>query len=132
MLTWAFDELGVACAVLDPQLAIVEATPMADVLTDGALVRGVSIVKALCGDAPQRPIAEALAAGRSASGAIVRPDRDGAMRTLEVRASPMQRDGRRVGWLVLFARPDERGAEADTPVLFHGMWTRDPGMKRIF
>jgi len=132
LLTWAFDELGVACAVLDPQLAIVEATPMADVLTNGALVRGVSIVKALCGDAPQRPIAEALAAGRSASGAIVRPDRDGAMRTLEVRASPMQRDGQRVGWLVLFARPDELGAEADAPVLFHGMWTRDPGMKRIF
>ncbi|HEY0988743.1 MAG TPA: sigma 54-interacting transcriptional regulator [Kofleriaceae bacterium] len=132
LLTFAFEELGVACAVLDPQLVIVEATPMADALTDGALVRGVSIVKALCGDAPQRPIAEALAAGRSASGAIVRPDRDGAMRTLEVRASPMQRDGRRVGWLVLFARPDERGAEADAPVLFHGMWTRDPGMKRIF
>jgi transcriptional regulator with PAS, ATPase and Fis domain len=132
LLTWALEELGAACAVLDPQLVIVEATPAADALTDGALVRGASIVKALCGDAPQRPIAEALAAGRSASGAIVRPDRDGVMRTLEVRASPISRDGQRVGWLVLFARPDERGAEADAPVLFHGMWTRDPGMKRIF
>jgi transcriptional regulator with PAS, ATPase and Fis domain len=118
--------------VLDPQLAVVEATPVADDLTHGALVRGVSIVKSLCGDAPHRPIAEALAAGKAASGAIVRPDPHGVMRTLEVRASPMQRDGRRVGWLVLFSRPDERGAEADAPVLFHGMWTRDPGMKRIF
>ena len=132
LLSWALEELGVACAVLDPQLAIVEATPVADALTDGALVRGVSIVKALCGDALQRPIAEALAAGKAVSGAIVRPDPHGMMRTLEVRASPMQRDGRRVGWLVMFSRPDERGVEADAPVMFHGMWTRDPGMKRAF
>lgn len=132
LLASALEELGAACAVLDPQLAIVEATPTADALTEGALVRGVSIVKALCGDAPQRPIAEALAAGKSASGAIVRPDAAGVMRTLEVRASPMQRGGTRIGWLVLFARPGEIGTEADAPVEFHGMWTRDPGMKRIF
>jgi transcriptional regulator with PAS, ATPase and Fis domain len=132
LLTWALEDLGIACAVLDPQLAIVEATPSADTLTDGSLTRGVSIVKAMCGDAPQRPIAEALAAGKPASGAIVRPGPDGVMRTLEVQASPIQRDGRRVGWLVRFSRPDEYGAEADAPVLFHGMWTRDPGMKRIF
>ena len=119
-------------AVLDAQLAIVDATPGADALTHGDLVRGISIVKALCGDAPQRPIAEALAAGRAVSGAIVRPDPDGVMRTLEVRASPITREGQRLGWIVTFSRPDELGAEADAPVLFHGMWTRDPGMKRIF
>ena len=71
--------LGVACAVLDPQLAIVEATPEADRLTSGALTRGLSIVKALCGDSLERPIAQALAAGRPASGAIVRPDATGAL-----------------------------------------------------
>ena len=70
------------------------ATPAADAMTGGALARGVSIVKALCGDAPERPIAEALAAGRPANGAIVRAGPDGVMRTLEVCASPMQRDGR--------------------------------------
>jgi transcriptional regulator with PAS, ATPase and Fis domain len=132
LLTWALEELGGACTVLDAQLAVVEATPVADALTGGALVRGVSIVKTLCGDAPQRPIAEALAAGKAVSGAIVRPDPQGVMRMLEVSASPMQRDGRRVGWLVRFSRSDERGVEADAPVLFHGLWTRDPGMKRIF
>ncbi|HEY5928250.1 MAG TPA: sigma 54-interacting transcriptional regulator [Kofleriaceae bacterium] len=132
LLTLAIEDLGVAGAVLDAQLAIVEATPSADVLTDGALVRGMSLVKAMCGDAPQRPIAEALAAGRSVSGAIVKPDVTGVMRTLEVRASPIQRAGERVGWLVLFSRPDELGVGADAPILFHGMWTRDPGMKQIF
>jgi transcriptional regulator with PAS, ATPase and Fis domain len=132
LLTWAIEDLGAACAVLDADLVIVEATPSADALTSGALVRGTSLVKALCGDAPQRPIAEALAAGRPANGAIVRPGIDGVMRTLEVRASPIVRDEVRVGWLVLFHRPDEAGIGADEPVLFHGMWTRDPGMKRIF
>jgi transcriptional regulator with PAS, ATPase and Fis domain len=132
LLAFAIEDLGVACAVLDPQLAIAGATPTADALTNGALVRGVSIVKALCGDAPQRPIAEALAAGRPASGAIVRPNALGVMQTLEVRASPIERDGRRVGWLVVFARPDEHETGADAPILFHGMWTRDPGMKRLF
>jgi transcriptional regulator with PAS, ATPase and Fis domain len=135
LLLWAIEDLGVACAVLDPRLAIVEATPSADALTHGALVRGASIVKVLCGDAEHRPIAEALAAGRPASGAIVKPGPDGVVRTLEVRASPIQRHGRRAGWLVLFARPDDEATDHATdtaPVLFHGMWTRDPGMKRIF
>lgn len=132
LLGLAIEELGIAAAVLDPQLTIVAATPGADALTDGGLPRGVSIIKALCGDSPQRPIAEALAAGRAASGAIVRPDAKGVMRTLEVRASPIKRDGACVGWLVGFARPAEIGGEADAPVLFHGMWTRDPGMKRVF
>ena len=86
LLTLAIEELGMPAAVLDAELAIVEATPGADALTHGELVRGVSIVKALCGDAPERPIAEALAAGRSVRGAIVRPDPNGVMRTLEVRA----------------------------------------------
>jgi hypothetical protein len=104
LLTAAIEDLGAACAVLDADLVVVEATPSADALTDGALVRGKSLVKALCGDAPQRPIAEALAAGRPVNGAIVRPDADGVMRTLEVRASPIQRADKRVGWLVLFSR----------------------------
>jgi transcriptional regulator with PAS, ATPase and Fis domain len=132
LLTWAIEDLGAACAVLDEDLVIVAATPSADALTEGALSRGVSLVKAMCGDSPQRPIAEALSAGRPVNGAIVKPGADGVMRTLEVRASPMMRDERRVGWLVLFSRPDERGVGADAPILFHGMWTRDPGMKRIF
>jgi len=132
LMAWALEELGGPCAVLDAELAVVAVTPAADALTDGALVRGTSLVKALCGDAPQRPIAEALAAGRPASGAIVRPDAHGVMRTLEVRASPLRHDRRTIGWLVMFARPDELGGDAAAPIEFHGMWTRDPGMKRIF
>src|SRR5688572_4044152 len=89
LLTSAIEELGGACAILDARLAVVAATPSADAITDGALVRGTSLVKAMCGDAPQRPIADALAAGRPVSGAIVKPDTSGVMRTLDVRATPI-------------------------------------------
>lgn len=132
LLALAIEDLGIACAVLDAELTIAAATPTADAMTDGALVPGVSLVKALCGDTPQRPIAEALAAGRSVRGAIVKSDATGVQRTLEVRASPIVRDQVRVGWLVMFERPDELGDAADAPVLFHRMWTRDPAMKQIF
>ncbi len=129
---WALEDLGIACAVLDTRLAVLAATPGADAMTHGALVRGMSIIKALCGDATERPIAEALVAGRAVTGAIIKPGPDGVPRTLEVRASPIEHDATRVGWLVLLHRPDEQGASADAPVLFHGMWTRAPSMKRIF
>ncbi len=132
LLTLALEDLGVACAILDPALAIVAATPTADALTEGALVRGVSIVKAMCGDSLERPIAEALAAGRPASGTIVRPGADGVVRALEVRATPIIRDEERAGWLVTFARSSDRGTDIDAPIRFHGMWTRDPGMRRVF
>jgi transcriptional regulator with PAS, ATPase and Fis domain len=132
LLALAIDDLGFACAVLDPQLTIITATPEADRLTDGGLVRGATIIKALCGDARQRPIAEALASGRPVSGAVVRPDRNGVLRTLEVRASPIEQDGARAGWVVMLARRDDGDSDADAPVMFHRMWTRDPGMKRIF
>ena len=69
LLTFALEDLGAACAVLDTELVILAATPGADALTHGALIRGTTLVKALCGDAPQRPIAEALAAGKSVEGA---------------------------------------------------------------
>ncbi len=127
----ALEDLG-AAAVLDDNLSIVAVTPTADRLTDGALTLGVSLVKAMCGDSPTRPIAEALAAGRPATGAIVRPGRDGVVRTLEVRATPLQRDGHRIGWLVMLARREDGDVDADAPIRFHGMWTRDPGMKRVF
>ncbi len=132
LLELAIEDLGLACAVLDANLSVVAVTPLADEMTEGLLVPGASLVKAMCGDAPQRPIAEALAAGQAVRGAIVKPDATGVMRTLEVRASPIMRDATRVGWLVGFSRPDDRGGAADAPVLFHGMWTRDPGMKQLF
>jgi len=133
VLLAALEDLAGAVIVLDDKLAILHATADAERMIGGPIRRGLSIVKALCGEAEHRPVAEGLAHGQPTSGSIERPAPDGTIRTLHVRATPIQRDGRRIGWTVTIdesRRCEPDGAEP--AVLFHGMWTRDPGMKRAF
>jgi len=133
ILLAAIEELGGPALVLDARLAVLHATADAERVMGSPVTRGVSVVKLLCGEGEQRPIAEGLAAGQAVNGSVVRPMPDGTVRLLHLRASPIVRDSRRIGWLVLL--DDEAGDRVDgeeTAVLFHGMWTRDPGMKRIF
>ena len=49
----------------------------------------------------QRPesIADALARGEAVDGSVMRPTTDGTLRLIHVRASPILRSERRVGWL---------------------------------
>lgn len=63
--------LGVAI-VCDAKLAVLVATPGCAALLGHELRVGESVVKALCGDGPERPIADALARGIAAKGSIVR------------------------------------------------------------
>ncbi len=63
--------VGVAI-VCDAKLAIVVATPGCRALLGHDLRVGESVVKSLCGDGPERPIAEALARGIAVKGSIVR------------------------------------------------------------
>jgi len=132
VLVAALDDLAGAVVVLDAKLAVLYATPEAERIVGGAIQPGISIVKALCGEAEKRPIAEALAAGLPTSGEIERPAPDGTLRMLSVRATPIQRDGGRIGWTVTLDDAKLRPADGEPAVLFHGMWTRDPGMKRAF
>jgi transcriptional regulator with PAS, ATPase and Fis domain len=133
VLLAALEELAGAVIVLDAQLGVLCATAEAERVVGAALRPGLSIVKALCGEAENRPVAEALAAGLPASGLVERPAPDGTTRTLRVRATPVQRDGQRIGWTVTIDEAHRRPSDAGEPaVLFHGMWTRDPGMKRVF
>jgi DNA-binding NtrC family response regulator len=160
LLLAALEDLAGAVIVLDVQLAIRWATPDAERLVGGPLRPGLSIVKALCGEAENRPVAEALAAGVPASGLVERPTPDGATRMLRVCATPVQRDGQRIGWTVTIdeqgesaggwdpagsaggagggarrgidERSEAAGDAGEPAVLFHGMWTRDRGMKRVF
>ena len=104
LLLAALEDLAGAVIVLDAQLGILSATVEAERLVGGPLRPGLSIVKAMCGEAEKRPVAEALAAGVPASGLVERPAPDGTMRTLRVRATPVQRDGQRIGWTVTMAR----------------------------
>jgi transcriptional regulator with PAS, ATPase and Fis domain len=47
-----------------------------------------------------------------------------------VRALELTQGAKRLGWVLLLGAEEEAGAEGEET--FHGMWTRDPGMKRIF
>lgn len=63
--------VGVAI-VCDAKLAIIVATPGCRALLGHDIRVGESVVKSLCGDGPERPIAEALARGIAVKGSIMR------------------------------------------------------------
>ncbi len=129
----AIEELVGPSLLLDAKLRVVHATASAASLIGTEVPRGVSAPKLLCGEASDRPIAEALARGVPTTGSIQRPDEEGKLRTLTVRATPLAgEDGKRQGWILSLALEAEAAEAADAPVLFHGMWTRDPAMKRAF
>jgi len=133
VLIAALEDTAGAAIVLDAKLAVLHATAQAERMIGAPVPAGVSLVKTLCGEADHRPIAASLAAGRATSGSVERPAPDGTIRILRVRATPIQRAGHRIGWLIVLDRADHEEAGSGAPaVLFHGMWTRDPAMKRMF
>ena len=138
MLVAALEDLGGAVIVLDAKLGVVHATPQAERLVGATIHPGASLVKLIYGEADDRPIAEALVHGRATTGSLDRVDPDGATWRLEVRATPIERDRGRLGWRVMLEAVDRMepsdpaGTGPDAVVQFHGMWTRDPAMKRAF
>lgn len=117
-----------AALVLDAELRVRAATPGASELLGFAIPEGASAPKLLCGDAPKRPIAEALAEGRAVQATL--PHAAGRPRHLRVRTIPLGRGTHALGTLVLLADAGE--APADGPILFHGMWTQNDRMKAMF
>jgi transcriptional regulator with PAS, ATPase and Fis domain len=114
---------GGALVLLDNELRIVEATQQADELF-GPLPRGERAPKVFCGSRQQRPVAEALAAGKAVDAVIPSPRGDGEMR---VRAEPLGPAHSRSGYMLLLeARANDAHVEHVA-----GMWTRDPEMKRM-
>jgi transcriptional regulator with PAS, ATPase and Fis domain len=131
VLLRALGELGGAALVLAPDLTIAGATDDAEALLGEALPVGAPIVKLLCGRAMERPVAEALAAGRAISAVVPRPRPGGGEIVLNVRALPLRDGDAPAGWLLLLdVAPEALGGEG--PVDFHGIVTRDPAMKRVF
>ncbi|UJR83282.1 sigma-54 interaction domain-containing protein [Sandaracinus amylolyticus] len=126
----AIEDLAGPALVLDASLAIVLATEGAAELVGTDVPLGVSAPKLLCGGSVNRPIAEALAKGVPVTGTVVRPGPGGTERRIVVRATPIERRKKRVGWVLLL--DTEAVEEGDEPVLFHGMWTRDAAMKHAF
>ena len=128
----AIEDLAGASIVLDGKLRVVEATASAEELIGTRLPTGENAAKLICGGASNRPIAEALAKGFPVTGTVERPHRGGEIRTVVVRATPIERRGARLGWVLALEAPAPPEHGGGGPVLFHGLWTSDPSMKRAF
>ncbi|MCC6619832.1 MAG: sigma 54-interacting transcriptional regulator [Deltaproteobacteria bacterium] len=127
LLLDALDIVAGPALLLDAELAVRQATAGAIELLGAEPTLGVSAPALLCGGRPKRPIADALAAGRPIQAVVPHPD--DAARLLHVRSLPLRRGKRKIGWLLLLANALEAG---DEPELFHGMWSADTQMKRLF
>ncbi len=114
--------------VLDASLRVRMATASAATLLGTEIPRGIAAPALLCGDKPERPVAEALAAGRPVHALVPRiGGSDEAL--VRIRSVPLG-DGRPIGWLLMLQDAGEIGG--DRAVEFHGMWTRDAAMKQMF
>ncbi len=118
----ALDVAAGAAIVLDRDLKIVQASPAAVRLLRREVTAGESAPALLCAAGPKRPIAEALAEGRTVRATIPMPGDEN--RLLEVRSLPTAQ-----GWLLLLS---DAGDASNDVVVFHGMWTRDRQMKQLF
>ncbi len=132
LLLAAIEDLSGPVLVLDAALGVVRATQSAEALVGTSIPHGISATKLLCGGAVNRPIAEALARGVPATGTVERPGPDGGTRSLLVRATPIERDGARIGWVLALQVESREEDDTGAPLLFHGMWTADAAMKRAF
>jgi transcriptional regulator with PAS, ATPase and Fis domain len=133
LLLSALDAVAGAVVALDADLRIVGATKSAEAIFGEALPLGAAAPKLFCGEALNRPMAEALAGGRASSTTIPRADREGHERAILVRALPFPGDAARPGWVLLLENAATgTSVAAGEPVEFQGMWTGDPVMKRMF
>ncbi len=126
----ALGRLGGAALVLDRSLRIVAASPETEPVLGVAPEIGEPAVAILCGDRLERPVARALAEGRSITATIVRPRVEGTQHLL-VRASPLPEDGALRGHVLVLEEVDP-GAEGDAPESLEDLWTRSPLMKQLF
>jgi transcriptional regulator with PAS, ATPase and Fis domain len=126
----ALGELGGAVLVLDADLKIVASTRQAKSLLGFEVPLGQPAPRVLCGGATQRPVAEALAAGQPVTASIPHPGSAERARRISVRSVPIGPLESRTGWLLLL--DDASDADAEGPVLFHGMWTQSAAMKAVF
>jgi transcriptional regulator with PAS, ATPase and Fis domain len=116
--------------VLDAQQRVTDATPEAEARLGASAVRpGTPLAQVLSLNGGPQGLEALLSRGREVE-ATVR--QGGRVRVEHVRAVELTQGAKRLGWVVLLGAEEDAGAEGEAEETFHGMWTRDPGMKRIF
>lgn len=127
----ALSEVAGAAVVLDERLRIIDCTDQAEALVGSSLPRGVAAPDVLCGAGPDRPVADALAAGRPVSATIHRPGADANTGFLSVRAIPLRNGETIAGWLLLLDADELTAGDNDAAVEICGVLTRDKAMKKL-
>jgi transcriptional regulator with PAS, ATPase and Fis domain len=117
--------------VLDPSLRVRFVTRGAEELLGERVPVGTHAPSFLCGEKSERPVAEALVAGLPVHATLARLTSAGTT-FVRVRGTPLVATGASVvGWLLSLAAVG--GSAEDTEEeLFHGLWTQDLAMKRLF
>lgn len=128
----ALGDLAGDAVFLDNDLNVVHGTASARELLGDTFRLGDPIARVLCTSSIDRPVAAALAAGTAVSGLVHREDSHGLRRAIRVRATPLRAGTTRLGWMLLLEDDASARGEATGAVMFHGMWTQDPAMKRMF
>jgi transcriptional regulator with PAS, ATPase and Fis domain len=128
LLLPALEALAGAVLLVDLQQRVTAATPEAQARLGPAPVRpGTPLAEVLSVSEGARGLEALLSHGRQVE---ARPRASGPVR---VRAVPLGQGAKRLGWAVLLgAEAESEGTRGDAAETFHGMWTRNPGMKRLF
>jgi two-component system, NtrC family, response regulator AtoC len=127
----ALEALAGPVLVLDSQQRVAAATPEAQRRLGATAVRlGTPLSEVLSLTEGTRGLEALLHHGRQVE-ATVRTG--GRVHGVQVRALALEQGARRLGWVVLLGAETEAEGPGDSAEeTFHGMWTRDAGMKRLF
>jgi two-component system, NtrC family, response regulator AtoC len=126
----ALEALAGDVLLVDERLRVVDATPQARVrLGLGELLPGRPLAEVLRLPEGHGGLEALLSHGRPLE--VTPRGGSGAGCSIRVRALALDEGARRLGWLVLLSSAGG-SPEGDVEETFHGLWTRDPGMKRLF
>ncbi|PTL84905.1 sigma-54-dependent Fis family transcriptional regulator [Vitiosangium sp. GDMCC 1.1324] len=128
----ALEALAGPVLLIDAQQRVTVATPEAQARLGSAAVRpGTPLAEALPLTEGTRGLEALLFQGRQVEAPL---HTGGRVHVMQVRALALSQGARRLGWVVLLgAETETEGSEEnDAEETFHGMWTRDAGMKRLF
>ncbi len=127
LLELAIEGVAGPALVLDSKLSIVLATDHAEKLLGEDIPPGTNAATLFSKDSSN---ISAFGKKNPITLTILRKAARGRERRITIRATPLEHRSRHLGWVLLL--DPEPTEESGAPLLFHGLWTRDSGMKRAF